>query len=66
MMITSNYFELTSRPDFHLLQYRVDFSPEVDHQGVRKALVRNHEALLGKYVFDGTLLYNTNRLGPEV
>ena len=65
-MITSNYFELISRPDFHLLQYRVDFSPEIEHQGVRKALVRVHEGLLGKYVFDGTLLYNTNRLKPEV
>ena len=62
--VTSNYFELTSRPNFQLRQYRVDFSPEVDHQGVRKALVRNHEGILGKYVFDGTLLYNTNRLEP--
>ncbi|XP_045030836.1 piwi-like protein Siwi isoform X2 [Daphnia magna] len=46
----------------HLLQYRVDFTPEVDHPGVRKALVRVHEPTLGKYIFDGTLLYNTIRL----
>ena len=62
----SNYFELTSRPDFHLLQYRVDFSPDVDNMAVRKALLRVHEPVLGKYVFDGTLLYNTQRLHPEV
>lgn len=49
----------------HLLQYRVDFSPDVDHMGVRKALVRVHEAVLGKYLFDGTLLYNIVRL-PQV
>lgn len=49
----------------HLLQYRVDFIPEIDHTGVKKAMVRMHEERLGKYVFDGTLLYNTTRL-PQV
>ncbi len=49
----------------HLLQYRVDFIPEIDHPGVRKAMLRVHEEMLGKYVFDGTLLYNTKRL-PQV
>ncbi|XP_057371400.1 piwi-like protein Siwi [Daphnia carinata] len=60
--LTSNYFELTKRPDMHLLQYRVDFTPDVDHIGARKALIRVHEAILGKYLFDGTLLYNITRL----
>lgn len=63
--LSANYFQLISRPDMHLLQYRVDFLPDIDHIGVRKALLRNHEAALGKYLFDGTLLYNTNRL-PQV
>ena len=49
----------------HLLQYRVDFVPELDHLGLRKKLVREHEATLGKYLFDGTLLYVIKRL-PEV
>ena len=49
----------------HLLQYRVDFTPDVDHIGVRKALIRVHENVLGKYLFDGTLLYNVTRL-PQV
>ncbi|EFX88764.1 Piwi/Aubergine-like protein [Daphnia pulex] len=60
--VTSNYFELMKRPDMHLLQYRVDFVPDVDHIGARKALIRVHEAKLGKYLFDGTLLYNITRL----
>jgi len=60
--VTSNYFELIKRPDMHLLQYRVDFTPDVDHIGVRKALIRVHENVLGKYLFDGTLLYNVTRL----
>ena len=61
----ANYFELKSRPNMHLLQYRVDFTPDIDHIGVRKALVRSYEAQLGKYLFDGTLLYNVIRL-PQV
>jgi aubergine-like protein len=48
-----------------LLQYRVDFTPEIDHPGVKKALIRVHEQMIGKYIFDGTLLYNTTRL-PQV
>lgn len=60
--MASNYFELVKRPDMHLLQYRVDFVPDVDHIGLRKALLRVHEATLGKYLFDGTLLYNVTRL----
>lgn len=63
--IRSNYFQLIKKPDMHLLQYRVDFIPEIHHPGVRKAMLRVHEEMLGKYVFDGTLLYNTKRL-PQV
>ena len=29
---------------------------------MRKALVRVHEQTLGKYLFDGTLLYNVRQL----
>lgn len=65
VQLVSNYFEMTSRPDFHLLQYRVDFKPDIEHTGVKKALIRVHENSLGKYVFDGTLLYAVKRL-PQV
>ena len=61
----SNYFEVLKRPDWHLLQYRVDFTPDIDHTGVRKAMLKQLEAKIGKYIFDGTLLYCTKRL-PEV
>ena len=59
--VTSNYFEVLTRPDMCLFQYRVDFSPEIDHTGLKQTLLRNHESLLGKYIFDGTLLYGTTR-----
>ncbi|XP_046439550.1 piwi-like protein Siwi [Daphnia pulex] len=64
--VRSNYFQLIKKPDMHLLQYRVDFTPEIDHPGVKKALIRVHERTLGKYVFDGTLLYNTTRLAQPL
>ncbi|XP_057373968.1 piwi-like protein Siwi [Daphnia carinata] len=64
--VIANYFQLIKRPGMHLLQYRVDFTPEIDHPGVRKALVRVHEPRLGKYIFDGTLLYNTIRLAQPL
>ena len=60
--VRANYFEVMKKPDWSLLQYRVDFVPEIDHMGVRKAMVRDHAATLGKYIFDGTLLYGTTRL----
>ena len=44
------------------MQYRVDFVPDIDHMGVRKALVRQHESKIGKYIFDGTLLYCVKRM----
>lgn len=62
----SNYFQLISRPDFHLLQYRVDFNPDVDHMAHRKRLVLSHADKLGKYLFDGTLLYGTTRLAQPL
>lgn len=59
--VMSNYFEVLRRPDMHLLQYRVDFVPELDHMGLRKMLLREHAVTLGKYLFDGTLLYGIKR-----
>jgi len=63
--IMSNYFKLLRRPDMHLWQYRVDFIPDIEHLGARKGLVRSHESQIGKYMFDGTLLYAVNKL-PQV
>jgi len=61
----ANYFEVLTKPDMHLLQYRVDFVPDLDHTGLRKKLLSEHAATLGKYMFDGTLLYGIKR-HPEV
>ena len=63
--VKSNYFHLTTRPDMKLLQYRVDFTPEIENRRVQTALIGVHEKIIGKYIFDGTLLYNTKKL-PQV
>lgn len=60
--MTSNFFELLSKPNVHFLQYRVDFTPEIEHNRLKMGLLYSHEQVLGKHVFDGTLLYCTSRL----
>lgn len=50
----------------HLWQYRIDFVPDVEHFGVRKRLVREHEAQIGKYIFDGTLLWGVKKLAQPL
>ena len=62
MELVSNYFQVLKRTDMVLLKYHVDFSPDVEHIGLRKVLVRNHRETLGKYIFRGTLLYGVVRL----
>jgi hypothetical protein len=44
----------------------VDFAPEEDNTFIRKALLRNHKATLGGYVFDGSKLYCSVRLRQDV
>lgn len=66
MLLQSNYFQLRTHTDWRLYQYRVDFLPEEDHTGIRKALLRDHKASLGGYIFDGSLLFTSNKLHPDV
>ncbi|KAK9512948.1 hypothetical protein O3M35_001250 [Rhynocoris fuscipes] len=63
--LTANYFKLVNHTDWALYQYRVDFSPEEDRTVKRKALLKIHKDVLGGYVFDGTVLFVSNRLCPE-
>lgn len=49
----------------HILQYRVDFMPEIEYIHLKLGLLKSHENIFGKYIFDGTLLYCSNQL-PQV
>lgn len=62
--IQTNFFRLLKSPTWTLYQYRVDFTPTVDHIGLRKALIAQQRSEFGGggYLFDGTLLYLTKKL----
>ncbi|XP_046962281.1 piwi-like protein Siwi [Vanessa cardui] len=63
--LSANYFTVETTPNWSLYQYHVDFSPEEDNTGIRKALLRVHAKTLGGYIFDGSALYTVSRLHPE-
>jgi hypothetical protein len=51
--LKTNYFKLIQRPTFEFTQYRVDFEPDIEHGGMRKAFVRQQTDTLRGHVFDG-------------
>merc|ERR1712179_805275 len=65
MACASNYFALIAKPNWRLLQYRVDMSPDIDNTRVRKALLYHHKSSLPKFMFDGTIMFTTSRLNPD-
>lgn len=64
--LTTNYFKLIKAANWNLIQYRVDFAPDEDRTDERKRLLREatRDKLAG-YLFDGTVLYMTNRINPD-
>lgn len=64
--LMANYFKLETHTNWCLYQYRVDFAPEEDRTPIRKGLLRNHKAVLGGYIFDGTMMFTSHRLNPDV
>lgn len=64
--VISNYFTLESAPNWHLYQYHVDFSPEVDNRKMRAGMVKEHAELLGATrAFDGMQLFIAKKLEQE-
>ncbi|KAI5642706.1 piwi domain-containing protein [Phthorimaea operculella] len=63
--LCANYFTVETTPQWRLYQYHVDFQPEEDSTGLRKALLRVHANTLGGYLFDGAILYTVKRLHPD-
>lgn len=61
LQLQANYFEIQRKKDWGIYQYHVDFSPELDVTGVRKALLRPYKAQYGTFIFDGTILLTTTR-----
>ena len=66
LQVSSNFFRLLSKPEWRLLKYRVDISPDIDFTKMRKAMVYQHkDTKLKNMVFDGTMLFTDTRLAPN-
>lgn len=62
----ANYFVLEKRTDWAIYHYRVDFLPAEKETRIKKKLFREHEGFFGAYIFDGSSLYLSYRLSPDV
>lgn len=61
--LSANYFRLNQKPNFEFCLYRVDFEPDLEHVGTRKAFLAQHKEHFGGYLFDGqSQLFLTHRL----
>ncbi|XP_018355281.1 PREDICTED: protein argonaute-3 [Trachymyrmex septentrionalis] len=62
-----NYVDLILEPGKGLFQYEIKFSPNIDSIGLRRKLLNQHSAALGRTkIFDGTLLYLPIKLPQDV
>ncbi|KAH8298095.1 hypothetical protein KR018_006591 [Drosophila ironensis] len=61
IIVNANYYRVIKRPNWTIYQYRVDFTPEVDNTRCRRALLNEHRGLIGGFIFDGTVLFCSNR-----
>ncbi|KAG5344659.1 AGO3 protein, partial [Acromyrmex charruanus] len=62
-----NYVDLILEPGKGLFQYEIKFSPNIDSVGLRRKLLNQHSAALGRTkIFDGTLLYLPIKLSQDV
>lgn len=67
MRLSTNHFRLTSRPQWALYQYHIDYNPLMEARRLRSALLFQHEDLIGKcHAFDGTILFLPKRLQQKV
>lgn len=65
MQLRANYFKMLRRPNFHIVQYRVDFDPDIESSMVRKRLLAGHISQYGAFIFDGSSLFMVQRLPQE-
>lgn len=64
--LTTNHFKMTERTSWDIYQYRVDFSPEPEIIGMKKRLLYDHKTLLKCNMFDGTVLFKTEKLPNDI
>lgn len=57
VVLRANYFRLTKLPDFKMIQYSVNFDPEIETSQTKKTILRQISRRLGGYLYDGNNLY---------
>lgn len=65
IMLQANYFKLLTTTDWCIYQYAVSYAPEEDNTRAKKGLLRQCSQQLGPYIFDGAVMYTSQRL-PQV
>ncbi|EZA53661.1 hypothetical protein DMN91_008315 [Ooceraea biroi] len=64
--VFANYIDLKLEPGKGLFQYEVKFTPDIDSRPLRRKLLNQHSAELGRTrIFDGTILFLPTRL-PQI
>jgi len=59
IQLLANHFKISFEPGI-FYQYRVDFEPEVESKGKKRALLDSINEIWGRrYIFDGTMLWST-------
>uniref|UniRef100_A0A8C3IPX6 Piwi like RNA-mediated gene silencing 1 n=1 Tax=Chrysemys picta bellii TaxID=8478 RepID=A0A8C3IPX6_CHRPI len=65
--LSTNHFRLTSRPQWALYQYHIDYNPQMEARRLRSALLFQHEEIIGRtHAFDGTILFLPKKLQNKV
>lgn len=66
IQLISNYFPITTYTDWSLYQYKVGFKPEQDRINIKRGLLSAHKEVLGKYIFDGSMMFSSRKYNPDV
>ncbi|XP_015273353.1 PREDICTED: piwi-like protein 1 [Gekko japonicus] len=65
--LSTNHFRLSSRPQWALYQYHIDYNPVMESRRLRSALLFQHESLIGRtHAFDGSILFLPKKLENKV
>ena len=62
IILTTNYFNISKKPKFEMVQYNIDFEPEVLTISMKKTLLREQKPSIGGYIFDGCNVFTMKKL----
>lgn len=67
MKLVTNLFSLDLPQDWHLYEYHVTYTPDLESRRLRTALLYNHRKLSNRAkAFDGVILFLSQKLEEKV